>query len=179
MCGWVKNATDGSVKIAVDAIGAAKCPHHFLSLTKTGNSAIFATTGNDDCHLILRGGQKPNYDEESVNAAAAELEVAGLRPNIMIDFSHANSEKQYERQIIVGKHIAREIAEGESRIIGVMIESHLKAGNQKVVSGEELTYGQSITDACLGWDDSVPLLYELAEAVKKRRFKVQKLVGTS
>ena len=174
-----KNATDGSVKIAVDAIGAAKCPHHFLSLTKTGNSAIFATTGNDDCHLILRGGQKPNYDEESVNAAAAELEVAGLRANIMIDFSHANSEKQHERQIIVGKHIAHEIAEGESRIIGVMIESHLKAGNQKVVPGEELAYGQSITDACLGWEDSVPLLYELAEAVKKRRFKAQKLVGAS
>ncbi len=174
-----KNATDGSVKIAVDAIGAAKCPHHFLSLTKTGNSAIFATTGNADCHLILRGGQKPNYDVESVNTAADELVAAGLRPNIMIDFSHANSEKQHKKQIIVGKHIASEIAAGESRIMGVMIESHLMAGNQKVVSGEELTYGQSITDACLSWKDSVPLLYELAEAVKKRRFKVQRLVGAS
>ena len=174
-----KNATDGSVKIAVDAIGAARCPHHFLSLTKTGKSAIFATTGNEDCHLILRGGQKPNYDVESVNAAADELVVAGLRPNIMIDFSHANSEKQHEKQIIVCNHIASEIAAGENRIMGVMIESHLKAGNQKVVPGEELTYGQSITDACLAWEDSVPLLYKLAEAVKKRRFEVQELVGTS
>ncbi len=173
-----KNATDGSVKIAVDAIGAARCPHHFLSLTKTGKSAIFATTGNEDCHLILRGGQKPNYDVDSVNAAAEELVAAGLRPNIMIDFSHANSDKRHERQIIVGDHIAREIAAGDIRIMGVMIESHLEAGNQKVVPGEDLIFGKSITDACLGWEDSVPLLYELAEAVKKRRFEAQKMVGT-
>lgn len=164
-----KNATDGTIQIAIDAIGAAKSPHHFLSLTKTGTSAIFSTSGNDDCHLILRGGQTPNYDAKTVNAAARELEAAKLPAIMMIDFSHANSQKRYAQQIVVGRDVAAQIAAGETRIIGVMIESHLVAGNQKVVPGEPLTYGQSITDACLGWDDSVSLLHELADAVKKRR----------
>lgn len=174
-----KNATDGTVKIAIDAIGAAKSPHHFLSLTKTGNSAIFATSGNDDCHLILRGGQQPNYDAETVDATGQALVAAGLRPNIMIDFSHANSQKQHERQLIVGTNVAEQIAAGETRIIGALIESHLKAGNQKVVPNKELIYGQSITDACLGWDDSVSLLHELAVAVQKRRREVKEQVSSS
>lgn len=165
-----KNSTDGTIKIAIDAIGAAMSPHHFLSLTKAGHSAIFSTTGNEDVHIILRGGNgRPNYDAASVEQVADGLGKANLRPKIMIDFSHANSLKQCERQLIVGDDVAGQIANGDRRIMGVMIESHLKGGSQNVVEGQELIYGQSITDACLSWDDTVPLLRKLAQAVQKRR----------
>ncbi len=164
-----KNATDGTVKTAIDAIAAASRPHHFLSVTKGGHSAIFSTTGNIDSHIILRGGQTPNYDAESVAAAIKALKAAGLPANVMIDFSHANSSKQYERQLLVGKNVAEQLADGNYAIIGVMIESHLKPGQQKRVSGEQLIYGQSITDACIGWEASEELLNQLAPAVAKRR----------
>lgn len=165
-----KNSTDGTIKIAIDAIGAAMSPHHFLSLTKAGHSAIFSTTGNEDSHIILRGGNgHPNYDATSVGQVAEGLIKANLRPNIMIDFSHANSLKQCKRQLVVGEDVAGQIANGDHNIIGVMIESHLKAGSQKIVKGQVLNYGQSITDACLSWDDTVPLLKNLAIAVQKRR----------
>ncbi|TRW92798.1 3-deoxy-7-phosphoheptulonate synthase AroG [Candidatus Methylobacter oryzae] len=165
-----KNSTDGTIKIAIDAIGAAMSPHHFISLNKAGHSAIFSTTGNEDVHIILRGGNdRPNYDAVSVEQVAEGLVNAELKPNIMIDFSHANSLKQCQRQLIVGEDVAEQIANGDHRIMGVMIESHLKAGNQKVIEGQPLVYGQSITDACLSWDDTVPLLRELAQAVQKRR----------
>ena len=165
-----KNSTDGTIKIAIDAIGAAMSPHHFLSLTKAGHSAIFSTTGNEDVHIILRGGQgRPNYDTVSVEQVAEGLIKADLRPNIMIDFSHANSLKQCQRQIIVCHDVAAQIANGDHRIIGVMIESHLKAGSQKVIAGQPLVYGQSITDGCISWDDTVPLLRDLASTVLKRR----------
>jgi len=164
-----KNGTDGDLKVAIDAIGSASRPHHFLSLTKAGRSAIFATQGNDDCHLILRGGRAPNYEADSINAAAMQLERAGLQPRIMIDFSHANSQKQYERQLTVGHDVAQQIASGDKRIIGAMIESHLIAGRQDIVSGRESLYGQSVTDACIGWEETVPLLHELAKSVRQRR----------
>lgn len=165
-----KNSTDGTIKIAIDAIGAAMSPHHFISLNKAGHSAIFSTTGNEDVHIILRGGNdRPNYDAVSVEQVAEGLVNAKLKPNIMIDFSHANSLKQCQRQLIVGDDVAGQIAGGDHRIMGVMIESHLKAGSQKVVEGQPLVYGQSITDACLSWNDTVPLLRELAQAVQKRR----------
>ncbi|MEY4719581.1 MAG: hypothetical protein RL563_2199 [Pseudomonadota bacterium] len=165
-----KNATDGGVKIAIDAINAAMSPHHFLSLTKEGRSAIFSTRGNEDAHIILRGGNnRPNYDEVSVEQVAEGLVEAGLRPNIMIDFSHANSLKKYERQLLVAQDVAGQIRQGDQRIIGAMVESHLVGGRQDVEEGKPLTYGQSITDACLGWDHSVELLHELAGAVQGRR----------
>jgi len=165
-----KNSTDGTIKIAIDAIRAAMSPHHFLSLTKAGHSAIFSTTGNEDVHIILRGGNgRPNYDAVSVDQVANDLIKADLRPNIMIDFSHANSLKQCQRQLIVGEDVGAQIANGDHRIMGVMIESHLKGGSQNVIEGQELTYGQSITDACLSWDDTAPLLRNLARAVQKRR----------
>ncbi len=165
-----KNATDGTIKIAIDAIGAAMSPHHFLSLTKAGHSAIFSTTGNEDVHIILRGGNhQPNYDAVNVNQVAHSMEKAHLRPNIMIDFSHSNSLKQCQRQLIVGDDVAAQIASGDKRIMGVMIESHLKAGQQLVIPGQPLVYGQSITDACLSWEDTLPLLKNLANAVQKRR----------
>ncbi len=165
-----KNSTDGTIKIAIDAIGAAMSPHHFLSLTKAGHSAIFSTTGNQDVHIILRGGNdRPNYDAVSVELVAEGLEKAGLKPNIMIDFSHANSLKQCQRQLIVGEDVGEQIANGDHRIMGVMIESHLKAGRQDVIDGQPLVYGQSITDACLAWEDTLPLLRNLAETVQKRR----------
>lgn len=164
-----KNGTDGSLRIAVDAIGAANAAHHFLSLTKAGHSAIFSTMGNNDCHIILRGGKKANYDAESVRQAAEELEQAGLRPRLMIDCSHANSNKQYEQQLDVAADIAEQISAGNNQIIGVMIESHLKAGRQDIVPGQPLTYGQSITDACISWEESIPVLRKLAAAVHKRR----------
>ena len=164
-----KNGTDGTLRVAIDAIGSASRPHNFLSLTKAGHSAIFSTLGNDDCHIILRGGKNPNYDATSVAQAAHELEAAGLPARIMIDLSHANSEKQHERQLVVGADVADQIAGGDTRIIGVMIESHLQAGRQDSKPGQALTYGQSITDACISWDDSVPLLRQLADAVRKRR----------
>jgi 3-deoxy-7-phosphoheptulonate synthase len=165
-----KNATDGSIKIAIDALNAAMRPHHFLSVTKAGHSAIFSTTGNEDVHIILRGGNdKPNYDAVNVEMVAEGLEAAGLRPNIMIDFSHANCLKQHQRQLIVGEDVGAQIAGGDKRIIGVMMESHLKAGRQDVVFGKELVYGQSITDGCLGWEETHTLLRNLAKAVQKRR----------
>ncbi len=164
-----KNGTDGTTKVAVDAIGAAIRPHHFLSVRKEGNSGIFSTTGNPDCHIILRGGKTPNYDTASIDRVAAELENASLSNNVMIDFSHANSNKKYELQMKVGADIANQIAAGDKRIFGVMFESHLVAGRQDIVEGQELTYGQSVTDACLGWDDSEILIAKLAQAVQKRR----------
>ena len=164
-----KNATDGGVQVAVDAIHAARRPHHFLSLTKAGHSAIFSTTGNEDCHVILRGGKAPNYDPESVAAAAKALESAGLPADIMIDFSHANSMKDFRRQLVVGRAVADQIAAGDRRIFGVMIESHLKAGSQKLETGKASEYGISITDACIAWEDSEALLEELAHASAERR----------
>ncbi len=167
-----KNGTDGSIKIAVDAIRAAMRPHIFMSLTKDGRSAIFSTTGNEDCHVILRGGaQGPNYDEASVMSAVQQLQAAGVQDKLMIDCSHANSNKQYERQLIVAEDIARQLREGESApyIMGAMVESHLKPGRQDVIPGQPLEYGVSITDACIGWDDSEAVLKLLANAVKARR----------
>ena len=164
-----KNATDGKLNIAIDAIRAASQSHNFLSLTKAGHSAIFATTGNEDCHMILRGGREPNYDARSVAEAVKQLKQAGVPPKLMIDFSHANSNKQHRRQIEVAKDVANQVASGDQSIIGAMIESHLQEGRQDVVEGKKLTYGQSITDACISWKDSEPVLRMLAEAVRKRR----------
>ncbi len=164
-----KNGTDGNVKIAVDAVRAASRPHHFLSVTKAGNSAIVSTTGNDNCHIILRGGKAPNYDADSVEAACKVLANDGQAQKVMIDFSHSNSEKKHERQIIVGENVAAQIAGGDDRIFGVMIESHLHGGRQDLVPGKDLEYGVSITDACIGWEDTTPLLDVLAEGVRKRR----------
>jgi 3-deoxy-7-phosphoheptulonate synthase len=164
-----KNGTDGTLKIAIDAINSASQPHHFLSLTKAGHSAIFTTAGNDDCHIILRGGKSPNYDAAAVAAAAGQLEAAGLRPQVMIDFSHGNSAKQYQRQLVVGRDVADQVAGGDRHIMGAMIESHLREGRQDQQPGVELEYGKSITDACIGWDDTVPLLEQLAGSVRRRR----------
>ena len=166
-----KNGTDGNIKIAIDAIKAASHPHHFLSVTKGGHTAIFATQGNDDCHVILRGGHKPNYDSASVEAACLEIATEGLPPRLMIDASHGNSSKKAENQIPVCYEIASNIASGNVRIIGVMIESHLVAGRQELAKSKDLVYGQSITDACIGWEDSETVLEELAQAVRKRRAK--------
>ena len=164
-----KNGTDGNLRIAVDAIKAAASHHHFVSITKSGHVAVFKTRGNEDCHVILRGGKQPNYDAQSVNAACGELALAGLRQQVMVDFSHANSSKQYQRQIEVGHDVAGQLTSGEKRIMGVMIESHLVAGRQDLKPGVALNYGQSVTDACISWEDSEPLLRELAEAVRNRR----------
>jgi 3-deoxy-7-phosphoheptulonate synthase len=166
-----KNGTDGSLKIAVDAIRTSQHPHHFLSVTKEGHSAIVSTLGNEDCHIILRGGKHPNYDAASVDAACKELAAAGLAQRVMIDLSHSNSQKNYMRQVEVAKEVAGQIAKGDERIIGVMVESHLKAGRQDLHPGKELVYGQSITDACIGWEETVPLLENLAEAIRSRRLK--------
>ena len=163
-----KNGTEGSVKIAVDAIRAASVPHHFLSLRKEGNSAIYTTRGNDACHVILRGGRQPNYDRASIDAAAAELAAAGLPARIMVDLSHANSRKQHKKQLLVGADVCRQLHDGENRIFGVMIESHLQEGRQDVVAGRMPSYGQSITDACLGWEDTETLIGELARASRAR-----------
>ncbi|MEM8766600.1 MAG: 3-deoxy-7-phosphoheptulonate synthase [Pseudomonadota bacterium] len=164
-----KNSTDGSIQVAVDAINSAAHPHIFLSVTKEGHSAIFSTSGNEDCHVILRGGGgKPNYDNPSVHYAARLLEQAGLNNRVMIDMSHANSEKDHLKQLKVCADICGQLADNEPRIFGVMIESNLVAGNQKVANPETLTYGQSITDACIGWEDSERCLAELAEASAKR-----------
>ncbi len=164
-----KNGTDGNVGIAVDAIKAASHPHHFMAVTKDGRSAIAATAGNADCHVILRGGKAPNYDAASVQAACAALERAGLRPQVMIDASHANSAKKPENQPLVVDDVARQVAAGDHRIIGVMVESHLVAGRQDLVPGQPLTYGQSITDGCVNWDTTVAILDRLAAAVADRR----------
>jgi 3-deoxy-7-phosphoheptulonate synthase len=164
-----KNGTDGNVRIAVDALLAARQKHHFLSVHKSGQVAIVETRGNDDCHIILRGGKAPNYDAASVQAACEELERAKLPARLMIDCSHANAAKQYRRQLEVAADIAGQLAAGERRIVGLMIESHLVEGRQDLVPGAQLTFGQSITDACLGWDDSAAVLANLAEAVRSRR----------
>jgi 3-deoxy-7-phosphoheptulonate synthase len=169
-----KNGTDGNVKIAVDAIRAAQVPHHFLSVTKAGHSAIVATAGNEDCHVILRGGDKPNYDAASVDAAARTSVAAGVPARIMIDFSHGNSSKNPQKQVDVANDVAGQLAGGEGRVFGVMFESHLKAGRQDLVPGKELTYGMSITDGCIGWDDSRKVLGVLADGVRQRRLKVQR-----
>jgi len=167
-----KNGTDGNIRIAVDAIRAAQAPHHFLSVTKAGHSAIVSTAGNEDCHIILRGGKAPNYDAASVDAAAKGLADAGLAQRLMIDLSHSNAAKQAQKQVDVGHDVARQLAGGEDRIFGIMVESHLKAGRQDLLPGKPLVYGQSITDGCIGWDDSRKLLDTLAEAVRKRRIRL-------
>jgi 3-deoxy-7-phosphoheptulonate synthase len=164
-----KNGTDGNVKIAVDAILAARQKHHFLSVHKSGQVAIVETRGNDDCHIILRGGKTPNFDAGSVRAAGEELEKAGLAQRLMVDLSHGNSPKDYRKQLVACADLAGQIAGGESRIVGVIAESHLVEVRQDLVPGKPLVYGQSITDACLGWDDSVRLLDSLAAAVRARR----------
>ncbi|MFV8816383.1 3-deoxy-7-phosphoheptulonate synthase [Haliea sp. E17] len=164
-----KNATDGDIQVAIDAIKSASRPHHFLSVTKQGLSAIFQTTGNEDCHIILRGGKHPNYDMFSVDDASAMLAKAGLPARIMIDASHSNSRKIPARQIDVTRDIASQVARGNRSIFGVMLESNLEEGRQDVVPGQTLTYGQSITDPCIRWDDTAPLLRELAAAVRTRR----------
>jgi len=166
-----KNGTDGNIKIAIDAIRAAQAPHHFLSVTKAGHSAIVSTSGNEDCHVILRGGKEPNYDAASVDAAGRGLAEAGIPARIMIDFSHSNSSKKPEKQVDVGEDVARQIAAGDERIFGVMVESHLKPGRQDLVPGKPLAYGVSITDGCIGWDESRGVLEALAEGVRKRRLK--------
>src|SRR5436305_4308765 len=164
-----KNGTDGNVRIAAEAAKSASHPHHFMAVTKGGRSAIAATTGNDDCHIILRGGSRPNYDRASVDAAAAELSRAGVAPRIMIDASHANSGKKPENQPLVVADIRNQISHGERRIVGVMIESNLVAGRQDALPGMALTYGQSITDGCIDWNTTVPALKLLADAVMARR----------
>ena len=164
-----KNGTGGNLRIAFDAVAAASHPHHFLGVTKQGQSAIVATEGNDDCHVILRGGKQPNYDRSSVEAASREAEAVGLPCRLMIDASHGNSQKLPDNQRIVVDDLGEQIAAGDRRIFGVMIESHLVGGTQRHAPGQQLTYGQSITDACLGWDATVELLTTLASAVKQRR----------
>ena len=164
-----KNGTDGNVRIALDAVASASQPHHFLAVTKDGRSAIAATTGNPDCHIILRGGKAPNYDAQSVDAAAQAAKAAGLTPAIMIDASHANSSKKPENQPLVLADIGAQLANGDKRIVGVMIESNLVAGRQDLAPGRELVYGQSITDGCIDWETTVTALEALADAVTQRR----------
>ncbi|WP_137152608.1 3-deoxy-7-phosphoheptulonate synthase [Devosia sp. FKR38] len=164
-----KNGTDGNVKIALDAVASASQPHHFLAVTKSGRSAIAATTGNADCHIILRGGKTPNYDAASVEAAAQAAEKAGLPATIMVDASHANSSKKPENQPAVLADIGDQLANGDRRIIGVMVESNLVAGRQDLIPGQPLVYGQSITDGCIDWDTTVTALTALADAVTARR----------
>jgi 3-deoxy-7-phosphoheptulonate synthase len=164
-----KNGTDGNIKIAIDAIKAASQSHHFLSVTKGGHSAIVATAGNEDCHIILRGGKAPNFDAANVEAASVEMAKAGLAPRVMVDASHANSSKKPENQPDVLDDVARQMEAGDARIFGVMAESHLVGGRQDFVEGTPLTYGQSITDGCIDWDTSVRVLERLAQAVRERR----------
>jgi len=164
-----KNGTDGTLKVAIDAVRAARRPHHFLSLTMQGRSAIFSTSGNGDSHIILRGGREPNYTAKHVHQAAQELSSAGLEPRVMVDLSHANSRKQYQRQLEVGDDVAQQIADGDTQIMGIMVESHLNAGRQDKPEDGNLVYGQSITDGCIGWEQTGPLLVKFAEAVKSRR----------
>jgi len=166
-----KNGTDGSVRIAIDAIRAAQAPHHFLSVTKEGRSAIVSTSGNEDCHLILRGGKVPNYSAADVDAAGKGLAEAGIPARIMIDFSHGNSSKVPAKQIDVGQDVARQLESGDGRIFGIMAESHLKAGRQDLVAGKPLTYGMSITDGCIGWEETKTMLDGLAAGIRARRLK--------
>jgi len=164
-----KNGTDGGVRVALDAIVAAQSPHAFLGLTKMGQAAVFETRGNQDCHIILRGGKAPNYARTDVDAACALLASAGLREQLMIDVSHANSSKQHARQITVAQAVAEQVAAGDARIMGVMIESHLEEGRQDIVPGQPLKRGVSVTDACISFEQTVPVLAGLAEAVRARR----------
>lgn len=164
-----KNGTEGSIKVAADAILAARAPHAFMGMTKMGQAAIFETRGNDECHLILRGGRTPNYHAADVAKACAQLGAAGLREQTMIDLSHANSGKQHTRQIEVGADVAAQVAAGDRRIVGVMIESHLEEGRQDIVAGRPLRPGVSVTDACIGAAQTWPLLETLADAVRARR----------
>jgi 3-deoxy-7-phosphoheptulonate synthase len=164
-----KNGTDGNVRIAIDAIRAAQSPHHFLSVTKAGRSAIVSTTGNEDCHVILRGGKAPNYGAADVDAAAREVAAAGLAARLMVDFSHANCSREFKRQMEVASDVAAQLAAGEERIMGAMVESHLVEGRQDLVPGRALDYGKSVTDACLGWDDTLAVLEVLAQGVRGRR----------
>ena len=164
-----KNGTDGTIKVAIDAIGAASAPHHFLSVTKYGHSAIVSTKGNPDCHIILRGGKTPNYSEQDVGSIQEQLIKVGLPANIMVDFSHANSCKQFKNQMLVADDIADQISAGNRSIFGVMVESHLVEGRQDYVEGEPLRYGQSITDACIGWEDTETLLEVLNNSIIQRR----------
>ena len=166
-----KNGTDGNIRIAVDAIKASSTPHHFLSVTKGGHSAIFSTAGNEDCHIILRGGKTPNFDAVNVNTACEELAKAGLAQRVMIDFSHANSSKQFQKQMDVSTDVATQLAGGDVRIVGVMVESHLNAGRQDIIPGKALEYGVSVTDACINWGDTEILLNQLANAVRERRLQ--------
>lgn len=169
-----KNGTDGTVKIAIDALQSAKSAHTFLSVTKFGHSAIVKTLGNEDCHIILRGGNKgPNYSVEHVSEAVEALSKAKLVPSVMVDFSHANSNKQFKKQVEVAENIAEQISSGSKGIFGVMIESHLVEGRQDLVEGcaDKLVYGQSITDACIGWEDSELVLEKLSQAIVARRNK--------
>ncbi|MGE5384987.1 MAG: 3-deoxy-7-phosphoheptulonate synthase AroG [Betaproteobacteria bacterium] len=168
----VKNGTDGNLRIAIDAIRAAQAPHHFLSVTKLGHTAIVSTVGNEDCHVILRGGKEPNYAANYVDAACKEIAAAGLAARLMVDFSHGNSSKQFKKQMEVCADVSGQIAAGDERIVGVMIESHLVEGRQDLTPDHKLEYGKSITDACIGWDDSLTTLDQLAAAVKARRVKV-------
>lgn len=166
-----KNGTDGNLRIAIDAIRAAQSPHHFLSVTKSGHTAIVSTVGNEDCHVILRGGKSPNYEAGEVDAACSEVSAAGLAARVMIDFSHGNSSKQFKKQLDVCADVSQQVAGGEDRIIGAMVESHLQEGRQDLAPGRELEYGKSITDACIGWEDSLRVLDQLAEAVRARRLQ--------
>lgn len=164
-----KNGSDGNVKIAIDAVAAARNRHCFLSVTKSGHSAIVETCGNEDTHLILRGGKTPNYAQADIEAAKQALAQAQLPIQLMVDFSHANSQKQYQRQLVVAQDVARQIAQGEAAITGVMLESNLVEGNQSAEQAGQLVYGQSVTDGCIGWQDSEKVLLQLAEAVEARR----------
>ena len=168
-----KNGTDGNVQVAIDAILAARAPHNFLGIHKNGHVAMVRTSGNPDCHLILRGGRTPNYDSASVEAACAALAKGDCMPSLMVDCSHANSSKQPERQVQVAADVAQQLGGGSRRILGVMVESHLVAGRQAFVPGADdpgaLAYGQSITDGCIGWDDTVAVLEALSRAVAQRR----------
>jgi 3-deoxy-7-phosphoheptulonate synthase len=170
-----KNGTDGSVKVAVDAVQSARNPHRFLSLTRTGATAIFETRGNADTHIILRGGSTgTNYDAKSVEAACAALGKAGVQPQVMIDFSHANSQKQHKRQLAVAQDVGHQLAGGDHRIVGVMVESHLLEGRQEIGPREQMVYGQSVTDACIHWEDTVELLRGLAGSVAQRQARLAK-----
>ncbi|MBU3724374.1 MAG: 3-deoxy-7-phosphoheptulonate synthase AroG [Burkholderiaceae bacterium] len=172
-----KNGTDGNLRIALDAIKAAAHPHHFLSVTKAGHSAIVSTGGNEDCHVILRGGKAPNFDATSVEAACKESAAANMACRLMIDMSHANSSKKPENQLPVSENIAQQLAAGDQRIFGVMVESHLVGGRQDLVPGKALTYGQSITDGCIDWEGSLKILQNLAEGVRARRVKLAESSG--
>jgi 3-deoxy-7-phosphoheptulonate synthase len=167
-----KNGTDGSVRIALDAVKAASQPHHFLSVTKGGHSAIVATGGNEDCHIILRGGKEPNYDREHVDAACREAAQTAQACRLMIDCSHGNSRKNPDNQLQVARDICDQLSGGETRIFGVMVESHLVAGREDHVPGKSLTYGRSITDACIGWEATEEVLQMLAEGVAQRRLAI-------